>query len=68
LLSELDAAVSGETSLDHESRPEWVVTVRMTGTSIDLLASLKRQVPRARYVSPPGFRADLADREEGARL
>jgi hypothetical protein len=26
-------------------RPEWVVTVRMMGTSIDLLASLKRQVP-----------------------
>ena len=25
-------------------RPEWVVTVRLMGTAIDLLASFKRQV------------------------
>ena len=33
LLSEVDAAVSGETSLDHESAARVVVTVRLTGTS-----------------------------------
>ena len=33
LPSEVDAAVSGETSLDHESAARVVVTVRMTGTS-----------------------------------
>ena len=50
LLSEVDAALSGETSLDHESAAEWAVTVRMMGTSIDLLASFWS--PRAQYVSP----------------
>ena len=39
LPSEVDAAVSGETSLDHESAARVVVTVRMTGTSTETYLS-----------------------------